>query len=240
MQDLVASTLNALQAAAIPERAAFAAGYHPSAERILGVPAPALHGLAAELKPRLRAASPDEILALAAALAGTGVLEARVVGMLIVAAHRPTLVALDRSRLEALGRGMDNWVAVDTFGTLLAGDALRRGGLHPADLLAWAASPDRWWRRAALVATTGWNKKSHGGRGNTADTLAVCTALLADRDPMVVKALSWALRELIPWDPEAVRTFLELQGDKVAAQARREVQTKLRTGTKSGRSARPS
>ena len=47
---------------------------------------------------------------------------------------------------------------------------------------------------------------------------------------MVVKALSWALRELIHWDPNAVRDFLG--GHDVAARVRREVAHKLVTGRK--------
>ena len=49
---------------------------------------------------------------------------------------------------------------------------------------------------------------------------------------MVVKALSWALRELAVRDPEAVRAFLQEQGDGLAARIRREVRAKLDTGRK--------
>jgi hypothetical protein len=56
----------------------------------------------------------------------------------------------------------------------------------------------------------------------------------------VVKALSWALRELVVWDPAAVRGFLDDHGDAVAARVRREVTTKLETGRKDRRQAKPS
>jgi 3-methyladenine DNA glycosylase AlkD len=49
---------------------------------------------------------------------------------------------------------------------------------------------------------------------------------------MVVKALSWALRELVVWDPRAVRGFLEARGDALAPRVRREVRNKLETGRK--------
>jgi 3-methyladenine DNA glycosylase AlkD len=49
---------------------------------------------------------------------------------------------------------------------------------------------------------------------------------------MVVKALSWALRELVVWDPEAVRRFLEAHDDVLAPRIRREVRNKLDTGLK--------
>jgi 3-methyladenine DNA glycosylase AlkD len=61
--------------------------------------------------------------------------------------------------------------------------------------------------------------------------------LAADRDDMVVKALSWALRSLVRHEPTLVRTFLTRHGDVLAARVRREVKAKLETGLKSGRRA---
>jgi 3-methyladenine DNA glycosylase AlkD len=49
---------------------------------------------------------------------------------------------------------------------------------------------------------------------------------------MVVKALSWALRELIPHDPDAVRAFLNHNEEGHAARVKREVNHKLTTGVK--------
>jgi 3-methyladenine DNA glycosylase AlkD len=58
--------------------------------------------------------------------------------------------------------------------------------------------------------------------------------LLEDRDDMVVKAMSWALRELAKRDPGAVRAFLSKHGARLAARVRREVGNKLTTGLKAG------
>ena len=56
-----------------------------------------------------------------------------------------------------------------------------------------------------------------------------------DRDDMVVKAMSWALRELIPHDRLAVETFLEKHEDVLASRVKREVRNKLETGLKNPR-----
>ena len=48
-----------------------------------------------------------------------------------------------------------------------------------------------------MVCTVCLNRKSLGGYGDPDRTLAVCRLLVGDRDDMVVKALSWALRELV-------------------------------------------
>ena len=49
---------------------------------------------------------------------------------------------------------------------------------------------------------------------------------------LVVKALSWALRELVVHDPLAVRVFLDGNEAVLAGRVKREVCNKLRTGLK--------
>ena len=71
-----------------------------------------------------------------------------------------------------------------------------------------------------------------GGRGDVARTLAVCRHVVKDRDDMVVKALSWALRSLVEWDRAAVSAFLREHQGTLAGRVTREVSTKLRTDRK--------
>lgn len=56
--------------------------------------------------------------------------------------------------------------------------------------------------------------------------------VIDDRDPMVVKALSWGLRELAKYAPLRVKQFLKVHGTRLAALVRREVNNKLMTGLK--------
>jgi 3-methyladenine DNA glycosylase AlkD len=130
---------------------------------------------------------------------------------------------------------VDSWEDVDTFACYLSGVAWREGQISDDVVRRWSKSADRWWRRAALVSTVPLNLKARGGAGDSRRTLAACDWLIADRDPMVVKALSWALRSLIPRDAAAVRQYVERAGDRLPALARREVRTKLETGLKNPR-----
>jgi hypothetical protein len=75
------------------------------------------------------------------------------------------------------------------------------------------------------------NQKSHGGTGDTNRTVEICALVAEDRDDMVAKGLSWALRTLVPHDVAAVVRFLETH--RVPARVRREVGNKLATGRKS-------
>lgn len=160
----------------------------------------------------------------------------RFVAYELVSDHRAALRSLGPAELERLGRGMASWVAVDTFGCYVSGPAWREGQVPDEVIHGWAASPDRWWRRAALVSTIGLNNRARGGRGDTQRTLAVCALLAADRDDMVVKAVSWSLRELCKRDTVAVEAFVERHRAVLAPRVLREVANKLRTGLKNPRS----
>jgi 3-methyladenine DNA glycosylase AlkD len=150
--------------------------------------------------------------------------------------HRAAFGSIGEPELEALGQGINSWSSVDGFARTLAGPAWLRGQVSDDLIHRWARSEDRWWRRAALVSTVALNMRSRGGRGDVPRTLAVCRLLVADPDDMVVKAMSWALRQLVVHDPEAVRAFLRAHDDVLAARVKREVTNKLTTGLKNPRS----
>jgi 3-methyladenine DNA glycosylase AlkD len=126
---------------------------------------------------------------------------------------------------------------VDAFARILSGPAWLRGQVDGRLIHAWAGSDDLWWRRAALVSTVALNVRSQGGPGDVPRTLEVCRLLAGDPEDMVVKALSWALRQLVPHDPEAVRDLLEDYDDALAPRVKREVGNKLETGLKNPRPA---
>ena len=103
-------------------------------------------------------------------------------------------------------------------------------------IMGWTRSADRWWRRAALVSTVALSRR--GGFDDVRKTVRTCVALVLDRDDMVVKALSWALRELGKKHPEKARKFLADHRRDLAARVIREVENKLTTGLKNPRRRR--
>jgi 3-methyladenine DNA glycosylase AlkD len=193
-----------------------------------------IRGVRREFSKRLRELPAERVLGLAMALVG----RQRWVAYELLYHHPGGLECLDVHHVERLGEGMDRWGAVDAFGGYISGPAWRKGCLADADIRRWAASQDRWWQRAALVSTVPLNLRSRGGTGDTGRTLDICGRLVAARDDMVVKALSWALRALVVRDPEAVRGFLDAHDRQLASRVRREVRAKLQTGLKNPPSAR--
>lgn len=185
-----------------------------------------------EYSSRIRAAEPRFVIRLALDLQKAGVVH-RFFGDELIANHKGAMEALTRADLERLGKGMDSWDQVDCFGTIVGGPAWRIGRIDDADIAKWARSKDPWWRRAALVCTTKLNVK--GTTGDAKRTLAVCGILIDDREDMVVKAMSWALRSLAQRDPKSADRFVERYRERLAPRVAREVGNKLRTGLKSGR-----
>jgi len=183
---------------------------------------------------RLKQASPEFVLEVARELFENH--GQRWLAYELIQGHEAAFQSVGASELEELGRGIDSWGTVDSFARTLAGPAWLHEQVPDELIHRWAHSEDHWWRRAALVSTVALNVRSHGGTGDVPRTLKVCRLLVEDHDDMVVKAMSWALRELVPHDPEALREFLRKHEDVLAARVKREVRNKLTTGLKNPRS----
>jgi 3-methyladenine DNA glycosylase AlkD len=182
----------------------------------------------------LAGAAPGKVIQLSEQLVAGGSWH-RLTAYELISRHPRGILALRPSSIHRLARGLCDWPGVDTFGCHVAGPAWREGALRTTDVHGWARSRDRWQRRLALVCTVALNVRARGGHGDAARTLPVCRLLVRDRDDMVVKALSWALRALVMWEPSIVRQFLLEHEATLAARVKREVGNKLRTGLKNPR-----
>jgi hypothetical protein len=174
------------------------------------------------------------IVALAKRLVRLGLWE-RAFAYELILHHPEALEALKPNDVILLGRGMQSWGEVDSFACYVAGPAWRQKNIPDNMVRRWAHSRNRWWRRAALVSTVPLNNRARGGTGDTCRTIKICRMLVRDRDDMIVKALSWALRELSKRDHSAVELFLKRYQRVLASRVNREVGNKLQTGLKNPR-----
>jgi hypothetical protein len=181
-----------------------------------------------EYSGRLRAAPAADVIELARVLIGRH--GRRGVALELLHYHRAAFASLTPALVEELGQGMASWGATDHFGAYVAGPAWHAGMIGDEVIHRWARCADRWWRRAALVSCI-------YPRGKVSKTLAVSRMLAADKDDTVVKAVSWALRALVPCDRGAVERFLAEHDCVLAARIKREVRHKLDTGLKNPRRA---
>ena len=187
---------------------------------------------------RLAKESPQVVRSVALLLLREQDFRFRWVAYELVTHHRAALQSLMSKDLEQFGKGIASWGAVDTFACYISGPVWREKQVPDRLIHGWARSADRWWRRAALVSTVPLNNKTRGGHGDAKRTLAVCRLLVSDTDDMVVKALSWALRELAKRDCNSVRAFMEEHRAVLTKRVVREVTNKLTTGLKNPKGTR--
>jgi len=195
----------------------------------------AIRSLRREFSKRVAKSPPRFVVDVALSLLDKHTFEHRFVAYELVCHHRAALASLTERDLKLFARGIGSWGTVDMFASYLSGPAWREHQVSDKLIHSWARSRNRWFRRAALVSTVPLNTKARGGIGDSVRTLEVCRVLIADRDDMVVKALSWALRELSKRDPKAVDRFVDEHHGELAARVVREVRNKLSTGLKNPR-----
>jgi hypothetical protein len=195
---------------------------------------PTVRILRREWSERLKDMPGNSIIALAQRLVRFGPWE-RGLTYEIIVHHRAALEALEPNDVTLLGRGMRSWGEVDSFACFVAGPAWRQQNIQDTMVAGWAHSRNRWWRRAALVSTVPLNNHARGGTGDAVRTIRICRMLVRDRDDMVVKALSWALRELSKRDYPAVELFLRRYRRVLPSRVNREVRNKLQIRLKNPR-----
>jgi 3-methyladenine DNA glycosylase AlkD len=92
-------------------------------------------------------------------------------------------------------------------------------------------------RRASLVLLT---RPVHAFKDSRFrdEAFETIERLQAERDILITKAVSWLLRSMTTHHRKAVAAFMKANAETLPKIAIRETNTKLKTGTKSGRSKR--
>ena len=206
----------------------------PTSMEYLGVRNPNMKSLIKDWWVDLKTLQPEELILFAKKLVKTKIFECNYVAFELLWKNKQALNLLSLNDIETLGENMDNWATTDAFSVTISGWAWRNNQISDENVLGWLNSDNLWWRRAAIVSTVGMNLKSRGGTGDTKRTLMICEKVVNDREDMIVKALSWALRELSKSDKAAVDNFMKKYDTHLAGRVQREVYTKLNTGRKNG------
>ncbi len=139
--------------------------------------------------------------------------------------HPGAISLLNPEKVTALGVGINNWSSTDIFAHYIAGPAWKQGVISDHLVDEWIHSDNIWWRRAALVSTIYLY-------GDVDRMLKYSEILIDDDEDLIIKAISWVLREATKYDPQAVIDFLSKHNDQLAARIKREVTNKLKTGLK--------
>jgi len=207
---------------------ALAAGYRTEIAALARRDTPNLRALRKAWSARLKGDSADHVIATAQTLEAAAPQEGKWLAYELVRHHKPAFAAVTEAQIADFASRIASWYATDAFGTILSGPLWAKGRISDALIDGWSKSEDRWLRRSALVATVGRNAASP----DAGSTFEICLRLAADKDDMVEKAVSWALRYLSQKDRDAVVAFMEGHGERFRPRVKREVRNKLGTGLK--------
>lgn len=208
-------------------------GFQTSMKR-LGVSSPHIKAIVKNWSEILYHFKPQQWIDLCILITQNRVFESQILAYEILWKNQEALRSLSHQQILVLGEMLDNWVSVDSYSTMIAGWHWREGTLPDAQIFEWLKSENVWYRRVAAVSTIPLNLKSKGGTGDAKRTLMICEKVIDAREDLIIKALSWALRELSKVDKPAVENFLEKHWDRLHPRVRREVTAKLETGRKDG------
>ena len=169
---------------------------------MLGVRVPAIRKLVTAFRGRLDL---DTASSLVDAQFASQCREEMLFGVLLLAPFRRQLSSALWPRIDRWIDAIENWEVCDQLAMGVAGEIVANDLSLLPDLESWVRSDNRWRRRFALAATTALNQN---GRRNAADTLAICKGAITEREPIVRKAVAWALREACKSDEHAVFELL--------------------------------
>ncbi len=205
-----------LEAVADPARAPAMTAYMKHVAPYLGVSAP-VRREATRAWVRALDPGPDaaDLLRAARALVAEPEREFAYVAIDLVARHGRALPQASLAELRALALTRPWWDTVDGWSSVIgrASQRLR----WDAEVASWAADPQLWARRVALVFQV--------GRGEAVDlplVFQVCLATMDDRDFFMRKGIGWALRDAARTHPEEVRAFVDAHRERMSGLSVRE------------------
>ena len=232
-----ADLLQAMKALVPPDRPV-ADNYHgQGAHPYLGLSVPQRRAVAKAWATQHRRDDAHDVLSLVESLMAGPTYEEKTLGPLLLASHAAARQAVTPAQVSRWLGGLRGWAETDHLCQSLfpAEQLLAEWPSWDQALAAMAQADQAERRRASLVLLTG-PVRNHGDERLLSRSLANLQALKADRDPLVSKAVSWLLRTLIVRHLSVLETWMTTNKSDLSAAIRREVETKLSTGLKSGRS----
>jgi len=161
-----------------------------SGAKCYGVTVPKLRGLAKDYKKR----NIDfvEILNIANVLFENENREEILFAIFLLTLHKKEKLQISWDTILPWLNHLDNWETCDQLSSCIAVDILLKKNDFVKDLSTLAKSDNLWKRRFAVSTMANLN---HGGRQFKKETLAIVNLLQNEKEPMVKKAIVWALKE---------------------------------------------
>ena len=208
------SALQRLAAIADAEKARQVQKYFKESIKSFGVSSPEVRALAKELHGLIKTEwDVREAIRLCDRLFPRPELEAKGVAALILARwHKSFPRSLFKTVRGWLARNyLDNWASVDIFCPRVLGELLAKYPELFVEIEKWADEPNRWVKRASIVAFLKLVKDDEYLNA----AYAMAARHFACPDDLVQKANGWLLREAGKRDPERLEKFLLANGENM-------------------------
>jgi len=212
--------------------------YHGSGRPFYFVSVPARRAIAKRWLAAHRASPIEKIRETVESLFDGEAHEEKTLACLMLAMSASLRASVKPKDIERWLGKLNGWAEVDSLCQNVFTDELSTDWPNWQKLIArLSRSKDINKRRASLVLLTrpcAVFKDAHFRD----EAFAVIDHLQAERDILITKAVSWLLRSMTTHHARAVAAFLKANAETLPKIAIRETNTKLRTGTKSGRTKR--
>jgi len=214
-----------LRAIGSPERAAAERRYLKSDLEFFGVGVPDMRRVVTAAVRGVPGLDREAALAWAVELWREPVHERRMAAVEVLRLVRPQLRAGDLATVEALIREARTWALVDSLAGDIAG-VIALG--QPAEawprIDGWAEDADFWVRRSALLALL---PAIRAGQPDLARFERYATAMLAEKEFFIRKAIGWVLRETSKRDPGWVAAWTAAHAREMSGVTFREATRRL-------------
>jgi len=164
--------------------------------------------------------------------------EEKTLACLLLAMNASARASVKPKDIERWLGKLNGWAEVDSLCQNVFTDELSRDWPNWQKLIArLSKSKDINKRRASLVLLTRPVHTFKDARFRD-EAFKIIERLQGERDILITKAVSWLLRSMTTHHAKAVAAFLRSNAETLPKIAIRETNTKLKTGTKSGRNKR--
>jgi len=215
--EIVAQVRTSLVAVAVPEDAEPMAAYMKNQFPFLGVKTPARRAAVKPLMKDGKEWSNRELLSVAEALMAEPEREFSFVAADLLRKWARTLTSEDLGAVRALIETKSWWDTVDALAVHVVGPIVRSDPSLQLDMDRWIEDDNMWVARTAILHQLMWREQTDAER-----LFRYCDLRAADTEFFIRKALGWALRQHARTDPDAVRTYVEANEDRLSGLTKRE------------------
>jgi 3-methyladenine DNA glycosylase AlkD len=208
-----------LRALGTPERAVNEKRYLKSDLDHAGTRVPDVRAVVRAFTRAHRDLSHDELIALVRALWSRPVFECRLAAALLLTEYPRLIGPGDLGLLQELIRDSHTWALVDVLAGKVLGTVVAAHPDAAGELDAWAADPDYWVRRSALLSQM---RPLRLGTTDFSRFARYADAMLEEREFFIRKAIGWVLRDVSKRDSATVYDWLAPRIDRASGVTVRE------------------